>query len=132
MARRGFTLVELMLAVSILSIGIVSILRSFLSAASAFDSASNSIKALQELQAGMADWEEKAIQEGGVTPGRTEDKLRLDSRDAFRKTEIVSLEMEELENLTEIKITLSWHENNKENNRSLATYLKRKDETTGN
>ena len=49
--RRGFTLVELMVTVSILAVGIVMVLRSFLSISSTLDSGSNRIIAMQLLEA---------------------------------------------------------------------------------
>lgn len=57
-AGSGFSLVELMVAVCILSVGIVGVLRSFLSAASALDHLNSRFAALVWLDTGFARWQE--------------------------------------------------------------------------
>jgi prepilin-type N-terminal cleavage/methylation domain-containing protein len=126
-SRKGFTLVELMIAVSILCIGIVLVLRSFLNTASALESLHNQITAIQYLETKINALEQKAFQEEGVQPGDTQEELALGSRNALFRSEIHSLDIEELrEDVNEIKMSLSWQEENKEKNELLVTYLPNK------
>ncbi len=126
--KKGFTLVELMIAVSILCIGIVLVLRSFLNTASALNSLHNRIIAIQYLETKINALEQKALQDGGVQAGDTQEELvMLGSRNAVFKSEIHSLDVEELkEDVNEIKMSLSWQEANKEKNEVLVTYMENK------
>ena len=122
----GFSLVELMIAVSILSIGIVVVLTSFLNSASLLDSLQNRIMSVNLLEVKISDLRQKAIEEGGVEPDSSQEEIALGNRSATFKLEIQPLDVEELKDyINEVKLSLSWQEGNKNKNESLVTYLPR-------
>jgi len=126
--RKGFSLVELMVTVSILSVGIVGILRSFLTSASSLDSMSNRIKAYQILDTKMNEFEQKSIEEKGLSKGDIEEKITLLLRPAQVKAQITPLEIEGSDEvlLNEVKITLGWNESGKYRDATLSNYLPKK------
>jgi len=65
----GFTLIEILIAVSILAIGTVGILRSYTMSVTAMERARYSIDAAYSLKTVMGDIEEKSIALGGTAPG---------------------------------------------------------------
>ena len=95
--KKGFTLIELMVSVSILSIGIVFILRSFLNMVSALDVSDAQIKAIQLLASQACVLEEQIKQEGGLAPGQEEKAVKIGLRDARWKMEVTVLELEQAE-----------------------------------
>jgi Tfp pilus assembly protein PilE len=137
--KGSFTLVELMVTVSILAIGIVLVLRSFLSISAALDSGSNRIMAMQLLEDKMNALEQKAKAEAGVFLETKEEETRLGNRDATLKLQVVSLSTPEFplsgqeeeidkEKINEVKLTLLWKEAGIEKDTILSTYLKNKEE----
>jgi len=122
--RSGFSLVELMIAVSILSIGIVAVLTSFLNSASLLDSLQSRIMSVNFLEARISDLREKAVEEEGVEPDSSQEEIALGNRSATFKLEIQPLDVEELKDcINEVKLSLSWQEGNKNKDESLVTYL---------
>ena len=133
----GFTLVELMVTVSILAVGIVMVLRSFLSISSTLDSGSNRIIAMQLLEAKMNMLEQKEKEETGVLTETKEEEVRVGNRDATLKLEITHLNTPEFEvdesaeekakdkeKINEVKLTLFWKETGIYKDAILVTYLK--------
>jgi len=130
-----------MVTVSILAVGIVLVLRSFLSVAATLDSGSNRIMAVQLLETKMTALELQAKEEGGIIPESKEEVLRLGSRDAALKLEVVPLKLEEFEvkeeieeekegakeSINEVTLTLLWKEANRDMDSILVTYLKNKE-----
>lgn len=134
MKKKGFTLVELMLAVSILSVGIVLVARSFLSVAAALDSSRNRIQALQLLETKMTELETKVREGQGALPESKQEEAKINNRDAVLKLEIVPLEVEGLkpreekleedkEVLNEVVLSVFWQEANRDKDAILSTYF---------
>jgi type II secretion system protein I len=133
-AQNAFTLLELIVAVSIVSIGLVLILRSFILMAQAQASATNRINANKFLQEKMAEIIQLSFEEEGLDETSKEGRVKIDSR-RFRWTlEISPLEITEEEQieegddeqekrLNEVNLTIFWKEANREKEASLATYL---------
>lgn len=90
----GLTLVELMVATSILAIGIVMVARGFMVASTALASVENRIEAFQFLDAKMVELQQQAAQEGGVALGTQTGSTELHHRPATWKAEIVSVNLE--------------------------------------
>ena len=131
---KGFTLIELMVAVSILSLGIVLVVRSFLSITTALDSSRNRIQALQLLETKMTELETKVREGEGALPESKQEEAKINNRDAVLKLEIVPLEVEgfqpkeeELEEaqevLNEVVLSVFWQEANRDKDAILSTYL---------
>ena len=127
---------ELMVTVSILAVGIVMVLRSFLSISAALDSGSNRIMAMQLLEDKMNALEQKAKEDAGLFLETKEEQARIGNRDATLKLEVVHLETPEFgieeqggnkEKINEVKLTLLWKEANINKDSILVTYLKNKE-----
>lgn len=126
-AARGLSLVELMVAASVLSVGIVMVLRSFLGEASALDYVKNRITAMQALGNKMSELEQKSKGEGGVEPADTQEEFSLNNRNASYRLEVVPLGSEEFkEDINEARMSISWQEKNNEKNEALVAYFPNK------
>jgi len=136
MPKKSFTLVELMIAVSILSIGIVVVLRSFLTTQEVLETAVNRLSAIRFLEEKMGELEEMAAENKEIiaedSPRETkEEEVALGSRQAIFRTEIAPLEIAAEEEtkkspIDEVTLTLSWKEGNKDKDEVLVAYVERK------
>jgi prepilin-type N-terminal cleavage/methylation domain-containing protein len=139
-SKRGLTLVELMVATSILSIGMVLIVRALLAASVALDSVENRIEAFQFLETQMADLQQRAHEEGGLQPGNHTGTTALNNRLATWVLEIVPIELEAPSaeadassekppaekppvKFTEARFRLSWPEGQRTPDAVLVTYF---------
>jgi len=125
----GFTLVELMVAVCILSIGLVGIARSLLSAVSALDYSNNLMQRMSFLDNAMCELEEKAEEKEffKVEDQDIKDFLQEKYNEAEEKG-IGSLTWDAAvsdagSSITEFEFTLSWQEGSNEKSVSLVSYL---------
>ena len=132
--KKGFTLIELIVAVSILSVGIVLILRSFLSSSGAIGLIADRMEALQILESRMADLKMKAMT-GAMDPANTSEQIDLNNRAATYNTAISILKSgdteDESSDFREARISLGWQEDNKGQDESLATYFENKKNSFG-
>lgn len=93
---RGLTLVELMVASSILAIGLVLVGRGLLTASTALDSAEDRLEAIRFLDAKLAELRQQAQGDGGVEAGGRSGTIELNHRHAAWALEIVPVEPEAL------------------------------------
>ena len=131
--KKGFSLVELMVAVSILSIGIVFILRSFINMVSALDISAAQIEAIQLLDSQACVLEEQLKQEKEFVFEGEEKVVKIGVREARQKIEVTLLELEraeeeqeqEQEELTihELTMTVAWKQGYKDKKMILSTYI---------
>jgi len=129
MPKRAFTLVELMIAATILSIGIVMVLRSFLSNASVLDTGGNRIRAVHFLANQMAELELLAMTEGKLEAQSSQEETTLKNRKATFSSEVVFSEDELIaERLSIATLGLSWKETNIERERALGMYFMNQEE----
>lgn len=139
--KKGFTLIELMIAVSILSIGIVVILHARLGVITALDTAVNKMRAWQFLESKMGVLEQIVREDGGIEIQGQQEDVRLGSRYAKWTLEMVSVEMQESEEgtlgqqkgeyesrLLEVVMSLSWMEERRNKNVVLVAYFPEKTE----
>ena len=123
----GFMLAELIIAVSILSVGLVLVLRSFLNANNVLDLSRNRILSMQFLEAKMADLEIKAKEELGLQPGKSNGEETLGLRKASWYLEVLPIDIDDLaQELNEVRYIVSWQEGGTSKEASLTTYVKRK------
>ena len=123
----SFTLVEMMVAVSILGIGIVLIARSLLNSLSALDSLQNRIVAVCFLGYKMNGLEEETLREKGIKPEEAQEEADFGVRKADFKKEITAIDIEEMkDDLNVAKLTLYWTEGVKQKDEALVTYLPNK------
>jgi len=66
---KGFTLIEVLLAVSILAIGLVGVLRAYATSTTAMERIQYDMNAVVLLKIAMGQIEEKAIIQGDIVPG---------------------------------------------------------------
>lgn len=126
----GMTLVELMVATSILAIGMVLVGRALLTASAALASAEHRIQAVQFLEAKMTQLQQQASAEGGVEPGTKTGVTELHHRPATWLLEVVPVQFESPEQptvrLTEVRLSLSWQEARRKQDVGLVTYLQQR------
>ncbi|MDD4899802.1 MAG: prepilin-type N-terminal cleavage/methylation domain-containing protein [Candidatus Omnitrophica bacterium] len=127
-AVKAFSLVELMVAVSILSIGIVLVIRSFLASAKVINISQNRIASANFLENKMAELEEKAFIERGLVQAATQETVKINYLNANYTSEIALISDEVLNKyLSEAKLSLDWKEGPVSQNAVLGTYFKNKE-----
>jgi prepilin-type N-terminal cleavage/methylation domain-containing protein len=121
-SRRGLSLVELMIAASVLAIGLVGIGRCFLSITYATSTALSYIEALQYLQEKINIITEEAVYYGeGISPGQSYAEVEIGSRAA--NVTITADLIEDSESIMEVAIEVYWHEGGRKKNKTISTYL---------
>ncbi|MFA6350112.1 MAG: type II secretion system protein [Candidatus Omnitrophota bacterium] len=126
--KKGFLLIELMVAVSVLAIGIVFILRSFLNSSSALATLSNKIAAITMLENTISDIEINSKEKNGTKKTEKQEELDFGVRKAVLATQIKELNIDELATgLNEVKLSLSWYEDSRPKDEKLVTYLPKKE-----
>ena len=73
----GFTLIELMIAVTILAFGLVGVIRAYVVMIDVLENADYRLEAVSVLENKMAELEMKAIEAGNVPAGTTGGKLKM-------------------------------------------------------
>jgi len=139
--KKGFTLIELILAISVLSIGIVLILQSFMSMLTALDISANDILAMQLLEEKMSQLEQMAKEEDGIAVLEEQEEIRLGKRAGQWKAHVTALEpqpweelldeaeaemgfeLEDKEELNKVSVSVSWQQTTKIRDTVLVTYL---------
>jgi len=126
--KKGFTLIELMVAVCILSIGLVIVMRSLLTVAGALDTGRNKIKAVQFMDEKLSRIRQNALEETGINYGTEQGETNLGNHRATWNLKIIPIEDEELKGyLNKVILTVSWREANIPKNAVLVTYLENKE-----
>ena len=116
--RNGFTLIEIVVALAILSLALPTLLRSFTEAAKGQALAENRTTALYLLKFRMAAIET----EGYPDIGEEDGEFGEDSRFQWH-SEVQDVESEEIEGLRLVTITVTWQERGKERRIAASTYL---------
>lgn len=134
--KKSFTLIELMLAVTILTIGVTMILKSFFTVANALNHIGNKIIALRFLDAQMAHFHQKALNRENILEGETPAAAEL-KKNGFQWRAYLSpvfyskLDEEEkgveIKGLKEVRLVISWKEANRGKEEVLSAYLEVKD-----
>ncbi|MBM3245381.1 MAG: prepilin-type N-terminal cleavage/methylation domain-containing protein [Candidatus Omnitrophica bacterium] len=123
--KSGFSLVELMITVSILTVGIVIILRSFLTNTQAIDSMSNRLKSLEALSSKAAELEKQSLENNGLAEWSGQEDIAIGLRQAILSAEVAPFKIEEDEDpvLSKIKLRISWQESGKKQDMLLEAFL---------
>jgi type II secretion system protein I len=122
--KKAFTLVELMVTVSILAIGVVMVLRSFLNSACSLDFVSNKIEAVGVIERRINELQFEAIQENGLGAFAASQEAKVGGRRAELKTEVSP---SAVEGLNEARLDVSWRQEDKNKNEALVAYFKKKE-----
>lgn len=125
--KLAFSLVELMIAVSILSIGIVAVVRSLLTSAQAIDSLNNRVRSMQILDEKLNFFKEE-ITKGDLDNQSDEEEIKLNIRPASLYWKISKIQSKAGEDtpLKEIDLKLSWKESGQEKESKLNAYFLKK------
>lgn len=129
---RGFSFVELMLAMVILCAGLILIIQGFIVAAGALNTAQNYLAAHQFLDNKMQEIDLTARENNGIEKDNQQGSFSSATRNFTWNLDIASAEKtEELdlsEDLNEVRLGVSWQERNQPNDLTVITYLKNKKE----
>jgi type II secretion system protein I len=116
--KNGFTLIEIVVTLAILSLALPTLLRTFTEAAKGQALAENRTTALYLLKFRMAAIEA----EGYPDIGEEDGEFGEDSR--FRwHSDVQDVESDEIEGLRLVTVTITWQERGKERLVSMSTYL---------
>lgn len=95
MKHKGFTLVELMIAASILAIGIVFISKALLTMAGALDTSSNRIKAARFLESKINNLQQQVLEEEYIAQQDVREEAVIGSRQAKYNLQVEVLDLED-------------------------------------
>ena len=118
LGKRGFLLLETLLAVFFLTVGLTAVLRSYGSSIRALGISADYTKALLLLEKSLWEFESK----GSITPGTFSGEFYED--DGNFRWKIDASELTET-GLCETRATVSWEQRGKPREVSIVTYLKR-------
>jgi len=129
--KKSFTLIELMLTVTILSVGVT-----IFTVTTALNRIGNKMIALRFIDAQMAHFHEKALNKENILEGEAEGavefrKIGFQSRAYLSPVFYERIEEEEegveVKDLKEISLIISWKEANRDRQETLSTYLEVKE-----
>jgi len=112
--RKGFTLVEVMLAVAILGIGLSVIANSYLTALRGLTATQNNIQAVLLARQKLNDLEALSIIKKGLDPFSESDTLKSQGKDYNYSLNVTEIDESEnlRENLVRACLSYSWQEQN--------------------
>lgn len=118
-------MIELMIAVSVLSIGVILIARSFLSASSALSNCESRIVALNFLEGKMAEVEER-VRSGEENLAGPNESVLINGRNAEFTSDLREMKIGKDEDglfINKVMLNLSWREANRPYDEDLGTYV---------
>ncbi len=98
--RSGFTLIEIMLTITILTVGIIGILRAYATSINALEVSRDTVDAVCLLKKKMAEIEQAAIEEGGISPGSSSGRFEDEFENFGWKLEVKTGSIEDLNEVT--------------------------------
>jgi prepilin-type N-terminal cleavage/methylation domain-containing protein len=124
--EKGFTLIEVLVALAIVSISVVSIFCAFIGISDSIARIDNYNKAVALGVEKIWELEEALINQDNVDFADFSGEIR-ESENRSMKWEITGKEIENYPNLTEINFSLQWTQGSRTGNFSAAAYLKVKE-----
>ena len=98
--QKAFTLVEIMLTITILTVGIIGILRAYATSVNALEVSRDTVDAVCLLKEKMAEIEQAAIDEGGNSPGFSSGRFEDEFENFGWKLEVKTGSIEDLNEVT--------------------------------
>lgn len=130
--NKGFTFIELMVTVIVLTVGLVLIIQGFITAAGALNNMQDNIQAVRFLDLKMQELEASAGKDNGIKRGNSEGKFSSGAKDFNWSLEVIGVEKEKdldlSEDLNEVRLKVSWQEKGLPKDLSAAAYLRNKKE----
>jgi prepilin-type N-terminal cleavage/methylation domain-containing protein len=136
--NKAFTLIELLLTVTILSVGIIFILRSYLALSNAISLADNKIKAIIYLDR-QVDLLRLAGIEGDISQIELEEEISLNNKNFIIAGEFQPVyqqsqaegeeEQQELPAVKEVNMTINWMQGAKQREERLVSYVASNEES---
>ena len=116
--KNGFTLVEILVTLTILSAALPALLQAFTSATRNQGLSDNSTTALYLLKFRMAEIE----MSGYPDVGQETDEFGENTRYRWRSV-VEDIESEEVENIRRVMVTITWQHRNRERSMSMNTFI---------
>ena len=116
--KDGFTLVEILVTLTILAAVLPALLQAFTTAARNQGLSDNSTTALYLLKFRMAEIE----MEGYPDVGEETDEFGENTRYRWRSV-VQDIESEDVENIRSVQVTVTWLHRNRERSMSMSTYI---------
>lgn len=130
-SKAGFTLSELLLTLVILSFGLVTIVGSYITAASVLNSALNRIQAIEFLKDKLSKLTQEAIEKKGLDSQSLNEQVIINNRPSDYNLEISPLKASENLDLSDklnlVRLSLSFKERNIEKNVNILGVLEKKE-----
>jgi prepilin-type N-terminal cleavage/methylation domain-containing protein len=132
LAQQGFSFVELMITMVVVTVGLVFIIQGFIVASNVLDTAQNYLRVIPFLDAKIQDIEASARINNGVDRHSDEGEFVFLAKNFNWNLEVVSTKQEGdpdlSEDLNEVSLKVSWQERNSAKDLSVVTYLRNKKE----
>ena len=116
--KNGFTLVEILVTLTILSAALPALLQAFTSATRNQGLSDNSTTALYLLKFRMSEIE----MSGYPDVGQETDEFGKNTRYRWRSV-VEDIESEEVENIRRVMVTITWQHRNRERSMSMSTFI---------
>jgi len=123
--HKGFTLIEMIITVIIVSVGIITVVRSFLTVTGALQYIENKTYALEIIDDSMINIHKAILTENEISEAIAE----IDNQDLRfgfnQKIEIFPIveNDQEIEGIKRLEMTVKWRESNKEKRQKLYSYI---------
>ena len=116
--KDGFTLVEILVTLTILAAAIPALLQAFTTATRNQALSDNSTKALYLLKFRMAEIEMEGYPDAGQESGEFGENTRY-----LWRSVVEDIESEEVENIRRVTVTVTWQHKNRERSMSMSTFM---------
>jgi len=125
--NKAFTLIELLISVVILGFGLVIVIQSYITSASALNISQNYVEAMRLAKDKLVELESVSYENNGLLPGAESNSgtEKVSSRDINWATEVREISDPDYltEKLVEVCVKLNWKEAGKAKDVLLSTYL---------
>lgn len=116
--KDGFTLVEILVTLTILAAALPALLQAFTTATRNQALSDNSTTALYLLKFRMAEIEMEGYPDAGQESGEFGENTRY-----FWRSVVEDIESEEVENIRRVTVTVTWQHKNRERSMSMSTFM---------
>lgn len=116
--KEGFTLVEILVTLTILAAALPALLQAFASATRNQGLSDNSTTALYLLKFRMAEIEMEGYPDVGQETGEFGENTRYQWRSV-----VENIESEDIENIRRVMVTVTWQHRNRERSMSMSTFI---------